>query len=127
VIRRALGDELLKGGASDERARADKGVTMPEALFLEFTGVSEAEYAAVNKQLGLDMQTGEGDWPPGLLSHAAGTTDDGTFMVTEIWSSRADQGAFMQSRLGQALATGGVTSAPSVRWVPLLTYRQPGA
>ena len=38
---------------------------MPEALILEFTGVSEAEYAAVNKQLGIDMHTGQGDWPAG--------------------------------------------------------------
>jgi hypothetical protein len=45
---------------------------MAEALILEFTGVSEAEYAAVNKHLGIDMQTGQGDWPAGLLSHAAG-------------------------------------------------------
>ena len=54
---------------------------MPEALILEFTGVSEAEYAAVNKHLGIDMQTGQGDWPAGLLSHAAGEADDGTFIV----------------------------------------------
>ena len=35
---------------------------MSEALFLEFTGIGEAEYAAVNKHLGIDMQTGQGDW-----------------------------------------------------------------
>jgi hypothetical protein len=35
---------------------------MPEVLILEFTGVSEGEYAAVNKHLGIDMQTGQGDW-----------------------------------------------------------------
>ena len=28
---------------------------MPEALILEFTGVSEVEYAAVNKHIGIDM------------------------------------------------------------------------
>ena len=100
---------------------------MSEALFLEFTGLGEAEYAAVNRQLGIDMHTGEGDWPPGLLSHAAGSADDGTFIVTEVWSSRADQEAFMQARLGPALAAGGVTSAPAVRWVPLLAYHVPGA
>ena len=33
---------------------------MSEALVLEFTGLGEAEYAAVNGQLGIDMQTGEG-------------------------------------------------------------------
>ena len=41
------------------------------------------------------MQTGQGDWPAGLLSHAAGEADDGTFIVAEVWSSHADQDAFM--------------------------------
>lgn len=100
---------------------------MPEALILEFPGLSEADYAAVNKQLGIDMQTGQGDWPAALLSHAAGTADDGTFVVSEVWSSRADQAAFMEARLGAALAAGGVTTAPSVRWIPLVAYHQSGA
>ena len=100
---------------------------MPEALILEFTGVSEAEYAAVNKYLGIDMQTGQGDWPAGLLSHVAGEADDGTFIVSEVWSSRADHGAFMTSRLGAALGAGGVTAPPRVRWVPLVAFHQPGA
>ena len=73
---------------------------MAETLILEFTGIGEAEYKAVNSELGLDMQTGKGDWPAGLLAHAAGTADDGAFIVTEVWSSRADQAAFMQDRLG---------------------------
>ena len=99
---------------------------MPEALILEFTGVSEAEYAAVNKHLGIDMQTGQGTGPQGL-SHAAGEADDGTFIVSEVWSSRADQDAFMTSRLGAALAAGGVTAPPRVRWVPLVAFHQSGA
>jgi hypothetical protein len=100
---------------------------MAEELILEFTGVDEAHYSAVNKELGLDARTGAGDWPAGLLSHAAGTAEDGTFVVTEIWSSRAEQGAFMESRLGPALMAGGITGMPAVRWVPLLAYHQPGA
>ncbi len=100
---------------------------MPEALILEFSGVTEADYANVNAHVGMDMQTGEGDWPPGLLSHAAGIADDGTLIVAEVWSSRAEQGAFMDSRLGAALAAGGVTSMPTIRWVPLLAYQTPGA
>jgi hypothetical protein len=39
----------------------------------------------------------------------------------------ADQDRFMQARLGPALAAGGVTSAPAVRWVPLLAYHTPAA
>ena len=100
---------------------------MPEALILEFDGLGEAEYAAVSKHLGIDMNTGQGDWPAGLMSHAAGIADDGSFVVAEIWSSRADQEAFLNSRLGAALAAGGVTAAPTVRWVPLLAYHRPGA
>ena len=100
---------------------------MPEALILEFTAVGEAEYGAVNKHLGIDMQTGQGDWPAGLLARAAGEADDGTFIVSEVWSSRADHDAFMTSRLGAALAAGGVTTPPRVRWVPLLAWHQPGA
>jgi hypothetical protein len=100
---------------------------MAETLILEFTGVGEAEYKAVNSEVGLDMETGQGDWPAGLLAHAAGTADDGAFIVTEVWSSRADQAAFMRDRLGAALAAGGITGAPKVRWVPLLAYQLPGA
>lgn len=100
---------------------------MPEALILEFTGLNEADYAAVNSHLGIDMHTGQGDWPAGLLSHAAGPAEGGTFIVSEVWSSRAEQGAFMESRLGAALAAGGVTAMPSVRWVSLVAYHVPGA
>ena len=99
---------------------------MPELLILEFSDLGEAEYAAVNSRLGIDMHTGQGDWPAGLLSHAAGG-QDGTLVVSEVWSSRADQGAFMESRLGAALAAAGVSSPPTVSWVPLIAFHQPGA
>ena len=90
---------------------------MPEGVSYEFTGVSDADYAAVSRHLNIDPETETGDWPPGMLSHAAGTADDGAFIVTEVWSSRADQEAFMKSRLGPALAAEGVTAVPRVRWV----------
>jgi hypothetical protein len=100
---------------------------MPETLILEFSGVTEADYASVNGHLGIDMHTGEGDWPAGLLSHAAGVGDDGTFVVSEVWNSRDEQAAFLNGRLGAALAAGGVTTMPSVRWVPLTAYHTFGA
>ncbi len=99
---------------------------MAEAVILEFTGVGEDEYDAVNGKLGIDPVTGTGDWPKGLLTHAAGTSETGTFVVLEVWDSRQAQAEFMHSRLGEALAAGGVTSPPKVTWVPLRAYQNPG-
>jgi hypothetical protein len=95
---------------------------MAEALILEFAGLTDADYRAVNGNLGIDMDTGQGDWPSGLLSHAAGPDAGDSWVVTEVWSSRADQAAFMESRLGAALGAAGVTAVPTVRWVPLVAY-----
>jgi len=100
---------------------------MPEALILQFDGIGPAEYEAVNAKLGIDMASGSGDWPAGLLVHTGGTADDGTFVVTEVWSSRQAQADFMEQRLGAALAAGGVKSAPRVTWIRLLAYHTPGA
>ena len=57
---------------------------MPEVLILEFTGVSEAEYTAVNEQLGIDMKTGMGDWPSGILAQAARSADHGQITAQEV-------------------------------------------
>lgn len=94
-----------------------------EVLILAFEGVGEAEYDAVDRELGIDMRTGTGDIPDGLLVHAAGMADDGKLVVTEVWSSREVQGAFMGSRLGPALAACGVTATPTVTWVPLIAFQ----
>lgn len=96
---------------------------MPEALVYEFQGVTSAHYASVSRDLGIHPETGEGDWPPGLLSHAAGIADDGTFIVSEVWSSREDQAAWEQ-KLAPALAANGVTVVPRVRWVPLIAHHR---
>src|SRR5215472_6900217 len=96
---------------------------MPEALVYEFQGVTGDQYADVSRRLGIDPDSGEGEWPPGLLSHAAGTAEDGTFIVSEVWSSREDQAAW-QRKLGPALAAGGVTAVPKVRWVPLIAHHR---
>ena len=100
---------------------------MAEVLILEFAGLNDADYAAVNGNLGIDAETGQGDWPPGLLSHAAGRSDEGSFVVTEVWSSQAAQAAFLESRLGPALGAAGVTAVPTMRWVPLVAYHVPGS
>lgn len=73
---------------------------------LTFEGVTAKEYAAVNEALGIDMGTGEGDWPDGLISHAAGVDDADRFVVIEVWDTREHQSRFMEERLGEALAEG---------------------
>ncbi len=99
---------------------------MAELLILEFEGVSEADYRRVNDQLGLDPDTGNGEWPPGLIIHLAGMGDDGRGFVVEGWTSREAQEAFMQKRLGAAMAQAAVTATPSVTWATLIGVHRPG-
>lgn len=99
---------------------------MAEMLVLEFDGLDESHYRKVNAALGVDAATGAGDWPAPLISHAAGRTDDGRFVVVELWESREAQEAFM-TRLGPALEKGGVTVQPKVSWAGVAgRYRHGG-
>ena len=98
---------------------------MAELLILEFEGFGSDVYDKVNGILGIDQSTGEGDWPPGLISHAAGAVDGG-WRVVEVWNSQADQEAFMRSRLGEALQKGGVDKPPKrVEWTALRAHNMP--
>jgi hypothetical protein len=100
---------------------------MTAELILEFEGVTEKEYFAVNKELGLDPKSGEGDWPEGMVSHSAGLDDSDHFVVIEVWDTPEHQARFMEERLGDALAKGGITSPPSsVTWIELVAHRHLG-
>ncbi len=100
---------------------------MVAQLILEFDGVTEKEYEATNAALGIDMDSGKGDWPDGLITHAAGLRDDGHFVVTEVWDTPQHQERFMEGRLGEALEKGGISSAPSsITWIELIAHHQPG-
>jgi hypothetical protein len=101
---------------------------MAAGVILEFEGVSTKEYDAVNAALGIDSQTGEGDWPDGLITHSAGLNEDGHLVVMEVWDTPEHQARFMESRLGEALAKGGVTEAPtSVTWIELHAHQHLGS
>ena len=98
---------------------------MAELLVLEFDGFGKDVYAKVNEILGIDMVSGEGDWPAGLLSHAAGRTADG-WTVVEVWESREAQEKFMNERLGKALHQAGVEKPPTkADWTSLEAHHQP--
>jgi hypothetical protein len=98
---------------------------MAEAIILEFDGVDRERYDAVNERLGIDMDSGEGDWPEGLRFHA-GAAKEGGWVVFEVWESREAQGRFMDERLGRALQEGGVTAPPTrVEWFDVAAYHTP--
>ncbi|HEX4726364.1 MAG TPA: hypothetical protein VH298_01110 [Jatrophihabitans sp.] len=90
---------------------------MSEVLVLEFAGVTQDHYLAVNKILNVDQGTGEGDWPAGLHSHLGATSDSG-LLVVEIWESQAAQTAFMD-RLGPALGEAGMPQPTRMEWLSL--------
>jgi len=99
---------------------------MPELLVLEFDGVGESQYNKVNTELGIDQATGEGNWPPGLMTHIGAAAEGGNLIVVEVWQSRQAQEDFMSSRLGSALAAGGISSVPKVTWANLIAQNLPG-
>jgi len=100
---------------------------MAAALILEFEGITQKEYEAVNRELGIDPETGEGDWPDGLISHSGGVNEDGHLVVIEVWDSPDHQARFMEGRLGEALAKGGVTGGPSsITWIEVIAHHTPG-
>lgn len=98
---------------------------MAAAVILEFEGVGSSQYEAVNAKLGIDPVSGKGDWPAGLRSHVAGTTDGGGLVVAEVWDSQEAQAAFMEGRLGAALGEVGVPAPVRVTWVELLAHHTP--
>jgi hypothetical protein len=103
---------------------AIEGVKMVAELILEFDGVTAAQYHAVNEELGIDPESGEGDWPKGLLIHAAGLNAQGQLVVTEVWDSVEQQEEFMHGRLGEALGKSGIADPPSsVTWIELIAHR----
>ena len=101
---------------------------MADALILEFDGLGHEDYAAINEILGIDMNSGTGNWPDGLLMHSAGATRDGGWVVFEVWDSPESQAAFMSERLGPALQQHGVTDPPArAEWLDLAAHHHPGS
>jgi hypothetical protein len=92
---------------------------MAESIILEFKGAGKNEYDQVNKILGIDQVTGEGDWPAGLLNHTGAVSANGDLVVYEIWESQAAQGAFM-ARLGPALQEVGLPEPSRMEWFDVI-------
>lgn len=90
---------------------------MAKALVLEFEGVGRDGYDAVNERLGgLDVSSPDADWPAGILSQMAGSTETG-WVVIEVWESQEAQAAFMDGRLGRALHDAGMPAPTRITWM----------
>ncbi|HLN16243.1 MAG TPA: hypothetical protein VK277_05745 [Acidimicrobiales bacterium] len=98
---------------------------MSAGLVLVFEGVDKSHYDKVNELLGIDPTTGTGDWPEGLFHHTAGPTEDGGFVVAELWDSQEHQARFMESRLGPALEQAELPPPVSVTWFEMVASHHP--
>jgi hypothetical protein len=65
-------------------------ITRPE-------GITEEMYDAVNERMG-------GEMPAGMLLHAAGRDESGTFEIVDVWESRDAMRRFEDERLRPAIA-----------------------
>jgi hypothetical protein len=98
---------------------------MAVGVIIEFSGVDKTKYDAVNNQLGLDPGSGSGDWPKGMVCHTGGTNEAGDIVVTEVWDSKEDQAAFMESRLGPAFGEVGVPQPSRITWFNVHGFHTP--
>jgi hypothetical protein len=80
-------------------------------IVMEFAGMNAGQYEAVMDELGLRSETSS--WPNGIISHTAGFTSDGMFVV-DVWNSQQNFDAFVQNRLRPAFEAVGGMPQPRV-------------
>jgi hypothetical protein len=97
---------------------------MAEMLIVEVKGTKVEQYDEVNGYLELNVETGRGPWPDGLRSHTGGAAQNGDITVVEIWDSREQQAAFMETRLMPALTKAGLSEPTRFEWLSLLGHQE---
>ena len=86
------------------------------AIF-EATGHTEAQYDQVRRRVSPDNRL-----PPGMLSHAAGTSETG-FCVVEVWESQEALQQFFEQAVSQPLQEAGMNVQS--RFFQLINTMQP--
>jgi len=91
---------------------------MPVGLRLDFSNLGLDDYDRTCEALDFP-----GDWPDGLLSHAA-VEVDGRLRVFDVWNSRQDFDRFAAERLGSAIgeAAGDRAERPEITEAPLHSF-----
>ena len=84
---------------------------MAVCLVMQFAGMDAGQYKEVMEELGL--RGANPDWPSGIISHVAGFTSDGMYVV-DVWESQQDFDAFVESRLKPAFEAVGGLPQPQV-------------
>jgi quinol monooxygenase YgiN len=77
-------------------------------------GVGQEHYDAVMRELGLPLGDAGGTWPAALISHAAGSAPDGSWVVVDVWQSQEAFDQFLASDLGPAFARAGDLPQPDL-------------
>ena len=95
---------------------------MAIGLAMRLDGVTQQDYDAVMTQLGLGSPGVEESqlWPDGIISHVAGATENGWF-VMDVWESQDAFDRFFAELLGPALQAAKV-SPPQV--TPVAVYNR---
>jgi hypothetical protein len=71
---------------------------MAIGLRIKFEGGTQEQYDAVNAQMNVEQ-----DPPDGLIFHASGPLEDGSWGALDFWESRAHFDRFLEGRLGPAI------------------------
>ncbi len=87
---------------------------MAVGLIMRFAGVGSDKYEAIMEELELPFDDTGGNWPEGIISHAAGSTPDGGWTVVDVWESQEAFNQFLASRLGPAFEKVGGMPQPEV-------------
>jgi hypothetical protein len=96
---------------------------MAIGLVMQFDGIGITDYDEVMRHLELEAPgvTGvKNDWPDGIISHVAGSTEKG-WCVVDVWESQDAFDAFMGTRLGPALGKAGL---PEPKVTPFEVYNR---
>lgn len=86
---------------------------MATIMSMHWREATPAEYDQARELVGWDR-----DVPAGAKLHVSGFSDDGLH-VLDVWESEEAFGAFMEQRLGPAIAEIGIQGQPDVMFFPL--------
>jgi heme-degrading monooxygenase HmoA len=94
---------------------------MAVLVILDLPGATTEQYEKVNEVLGV---LSESDAPEGLISHAAGVTDEG-LLIVDLWESEQAAAAFFARGVDETMAAAGAPTPPGPpRMLPVHNHFQ---